>query len=444
MKNFLKNVILDNKLINKGDRVGVAVSGGVDSMCLFYLLSALKEELGISKLVALHINHTIRGKESDEDEEFVKQMAINLGEEFWSKRVDAVGFSKLNGYTLEQGARILRYNAFNDAKEELSLNSIALAHHQGDQAETLLMHAFRGSGIMGLVGMKKKNGIFIRPMLDITRQELEEYALNNKIKWRTDSTNHDTKYARNLIRNVVIKEAEKAYPTLLTNLSKLSLRAGEVVELLDSLVPKGLVTIKKDFAFVKDDIKLLHNLVGLRAIQQAFCALEAVVDVEEVHFTLVRNLFNQKVGKKLSLPNNVQAVKEYGGVIIYKNATYEPFKERSFTLKSDFEVPMGKLVVKPIEELKPQKNKLVLDPDKVPSGAVWRQIKKGDTFTKFGGGSKSLTDYLTNKKISSYFRSKMVVLAYNQTVLCVPGVEISELVKIENNSKKAVEICLKN
>ncbi len=181
-------------MVSPGDRVGVAVSGGADSVVLLHILHGLSERLQI-ELFVLHLNHRLRGAESDEDEEFVRRLAESL------RLPVAVEHAQLGGGNLEQGARIARQEFFGRAMERHALNKVALGHTRSDQAETVLFRLLRGSGLSGLAGMRPmtRNGL-IRPLLTTSRDEVRRWAATAGIDWREDSSNADLGFARNRLR----------------------------------------------------------------------------------------------------------------------------------------------------------------------------------------------------------------------------------------------------
>ena len=190
-----RKYIDDYHLINKGDRILVALSGGVDSMVLAELLRHEGYDIAFA-----HCNFHLRGKESDEDEQFVREYAKRVGVKLFVKQFDTLDYVENNKVSVEMAARELRYAWFNDlinANECL----LALAHHADDQIETFFINLLRGSGIKGLKAMQPRNGMYIRPLLWATRAEIRQFAGVNGIQWREDSTNSDTVYLRNKIRH---------------------------------------------------------------------------------------------------------------------------------------------------------------------------------------------------------------------------------------------------
>lgn len=444
MEKKLLEIIKRNKLLKKGDRVCVAVSGGADSVALLMLLNNLKNELGIS-LYVVHVNHHIRGLEGDQDMLFVESFAKQIGVKAETIHVDAVKYSKDNKYTLEQGARILRYKEIYRLMEEKSLTKLALAHHKNDQAETVLMHLFRGSGLSGLVGMEMSNGKIIRPLLEFEKNELEDYLLGKNIGWQEDSTNKETKYTRNYIRREILPRVEEVYSGATSNIARLSARIKRENDYLDSLASDDYLDVRDGLIVIKKEAFLLHEVLKERLVKKALNILNASVDVFETHYNSVIKLMSNSIGKKLNLPHGLLVYKDYKGVCIEKSDSFK-FENRKFNPRDCFQTPLGEIKVnKEVSFALKEQNGLIADMDMIPSDAIWRKIQPGDRFTKFGGGTKPIKDYLVNKKIGTETRKKMVVLAENSgEIFIIPGVEISDKVKITNNTNGAIRVWLKN
>ena len=201
-----KRYIEANKLINKGEKVVVALSGGIDSVVLTHLLA----ESGI-EIVAAHCNFHLRGEESDGDERFVAEFCNKKGVKCHVKHFDTEDYAKTQGLSIEMAARELRYNWFEELCKELNFDKIAVAHHADDQIETFFINLLRGSGIHGLKAMLPQNGNIIRPLLWATRQEINDYALARNLTWCNDSTNSQSVYTRNKLRNIVLPVIDKNF-----------------------------------------------------------------------------------------------------------------------------------------------------------------------------------------------------------------------------------------
>ena len=199
-----KQFIEKKQLYSPGDKIFVAVSGGIDSVVLLDLFHKTNFQIAVA-----HCNFSLRGTESDEDEKFVAGLAKNYNIDFFVKKFNTKKFSKENGLNIQEAARKLRYDWFNSIAEKHNFDKIAVAHHFDDQAETFFINLFRGSGVSGLRGMPIKRDNIIRPLLFARRAEIEKYAAENKLSFREDSSNFSDKYLRNRIRHNLLPEIEK-------------------------------------------------------------------------------------------------------------------------------------------------------------------------------------------------------------------------------------------
>lgn len=214
-------------MIRAGNRVGLGVSGGADSVAMFRIFADLRERLGIT-VFALHFNHQLRGREADEDERFAKSLAAEFAFEFESGRAGVKDAARERGWNLEDAARRLRYTFFSACAEGQRLDRVAVAHTANDQAETVLSHLLRGSGLTGIAGIYPVAGRIIRPLLEVRREDLREYLRGLGQPWREDATNLDVSRTRARIRHelipVLIRDFE---PAAVTRLARLAQHARE-------------------------------------------------------------------------------------------------------------------------------------------------------------------------------------------------------------------------
>ena len=203
MKKKVLDFIREQHMVEEGDGVLAAVSGGADSVCLLFLLCSMREELAV-RLAAFHLHHGLRGAEADRDEAFVKQLCGAWQIPFYSAHEDAAAYGRERGISEEEAGRELRYSHLEALADRLSFGKIAVAHHREDQAETVVFHLFRGTGLKGMGGIRPVRGKIIRPLLECSRQEIEGYLRENGISWCEDSTNSENTYKRNRIRNELL------------------------------------------------------------------------------------------------------------------------------------------------------------------------------------------------------------------------------------------------
>ncbi len=207
---LMLQTVQHHRMIRAGERIGVAVSGGADSVALLRLLADLRAKLGITLVVA-HFNHLLRGADSDADEEFVAALAREHELEFVADREDVVGRSRENHWNLEDGARKLRYAFFERVMAGGKASRIAVAHTADDQAETVLGRLIRGTGLEGLAGIYPVNGFVVRPLIDVRRSALREYLAKIGQPWREDATNLDTRRMRSRIRHQLLPQLENDF-----------------------------------------------------------------------------------------------------------------------------------------------------------------------------------------------------------------------------------------
>lgn len=435
MEKEVLNLIKQKKLIKPGETIGVAVSGGVDSMSLLHFLNTYKEDLDCS-VVAITVDHMIRGERSLGDANFVKNWCRENRIFCHRYSVDAVKLSNEKNIGIEEAAREARYGVFDNLIRGNIVDKIALAHHTADQAETILLHILRGSGLNGACGMEHmRDDIFIRPFLNVEKDDIIRYASLNYIEYVEDETNKDSKYNRNFLRNVVLPELKKRWPGVEQNLVNFGYSCREDNEFILSHVSHDGLIVEKNV--VKIPLIYFHYQASVinRIIFKALQELGVNRDIERKHIELIKNLFEQENGKKLNLPNDIVVQREYDYITIYKNQKLVVVDEYAFkTGKTNF-AGLYEINVKRAKKLNLTKDCLVMDAKKIPDGAVWRTRKNGDTFTRFGSGTKPLKSYFIDIKVPNRLRDLVPVLAVGNEILCVLGYEISDKVKYTDETK---------
>lgn len=414
--------MIDKTLFSSGDVVAVALSGGKDSVCLLHLLLSLREELNIT-VKAVHVDHSIRGKDSENDAEFVKNYCEKLGVLVKVFKVDAPLYSKQNNLSLEQGARALRYGVFKSVLDSGFANLVATAHHKNDNFESLLFNIFRGTGLKGAGGIPSKNGEIVRPLLSVTREEIDRYVQENNLPFTQDLTNFSSEFSRNYIRNEIVPKIVERFPNAVNAGAKFSAICKEEDEFLQKL-SSDIITQKDGKVYIPLSC---DGVLVKRAIILALSRLGLEKDYEYVHVLDVFNLKDLQSGAKITLPKNIVAQKEYDYAVLYidneqKNQNLYPFGVGAFDFDGEtFEISYNT-------------GSLKFDGDKIPSGAVIRTRRDGDVFKKFGGGTKKLKEFLIDKKIPLSKRDKLPLIAKDNTVYLIFGVEISDDIKITSQT----------
>lgn len=410
----------------KKKKVALALSGGRDSMALAHLLLGADVDF-----YCVHFEHGIRGESSIRDCKFVEEWGRNHGVEVRVIPLDCPKYAKDNGLTLEQGARELRYAHFDDMLKNGECDYVALAHHASDQTETVFMRILRGTGVAGLKGMSVINGGYVRPMLNVTRAEIDDFVKENGIPYVDDETNSDTSYTRNFLRAELCKMRER-FPSLDETVARLTRNAAEIDDFLSSLIPPVEVKDGEVRMAVAD---MDGGLLAKRRIKAICDALGVRQDFEERHYPLVFSLASAENGKMLCLPHGLTAHKDGEYVVFALEKDND-----NFEIPFDGESVDGIIKCEKADGYHAGSGALYIDLDRIPQGAVLRRIKDGDKIKKFGGGTKNLGDFLTDKKYPLRKRKDLVVCAVGSDVLFVLGVEISAQVAVEDSSVRVLKI----
>ena len=419
------------KMIKRGEVIGVGVSGGSDSMALLVYLAQHAHDMDI-EVVAIHVDHGIR-ENSFMDADFVKEKAKELGVRFYKFRVDAPKIAENKNVSLETAARDARYGVFNALVKKGVVDKIALAHHELDQAETILMHIFRGSGVAGAKGMEPiRDGVYIRPMLTTSKQEIADYIKENQIEFVDDYTNADTTYNRNFVRNVLMKQIVERWPNAVSAIANFGQCVAEDDEFISSQIFSDAVLFEDKLVRIPSSYFVYPNSIVSRIIFKAVKGIGITKDIERKHIEAIKDLaLNGQNGARLSLPFDAVAFKEYDYITISNRQKTVATLNQPFKC-GEFDVPnFGTICVKRVKDFSPKPNVLYVDYRKVPKTAVWRFKQEGDVFTKFGGGSKKLKSYLIDKKVPLRERANLPVLADGNEILVIAGLEISNKVKLD-------------
>lgn len=425
----------------KGKKVGVGYSGGVDSSVLLCDLVKNAERLGI-EVVAINVEHGIRGESSLSDSEFCKREAEKLGVKIKNYSVAVPSFAAENGYSIEQAARILRYECFFDALKNGVCDVVALAHHASDNAETVLFNLLRGSSLTGVAGMSLSDygGKIVRPFLNLFKDDLTEYALKNGVPFVEDESNADEEYTRNALRREVIPTIKKKFPKAEQSLCRFALSAAADDEYLYSLARKELSEKDGELSF---SATLAYSVFS-RCVILALKAKGVEKDYVKANVDDVFSLRDKQEGRTIELAKRILASREGERIVIYKK---EELKAEALPFRIGRTELCGYTVTAEIisssevdEAALKSRECLYFDYDKLPEDAVLRLKEDGDEFVKFNGQRVGLKKYLTDLKTGKRKKARTVVIAKGKTVYCVPEKDISGLIKIDKNSKNIIKL----
>jgi len=455
-KQFLKTIKKYN-MVKKGDKIIVGVSGGPDSVCLLHLFNKFRNELGVFLYVA-HLDHMFRGKESEEDARFVETLCYNWNIPFFSDKVDVPSYAKKSGLSPEDAARRARYDFFQRVKEQIKAQKIATGHNQNDHEETILMNILRGSGLDGLVGIDAVRGTYIRPLIEIPRNEIEKYLKQEDIPFKIDATNLTTDYFRNSLRLELIPLIRGKYcPHLGQSLRRLSEIVRRDVAFMEEATEKaGFYVIRRESGKVIINVKRFskqHEAIKYRLVRRAVERLSGnVKDFELKHSKLLVDFIEKaSPGSMIDLPKNLQGIKEYDDVTLSKVISDE-IPDYYYVLKVPGETTIKetginiKAYIKPNDEIKitPDTDIAYLDYDKIESNLIIRNRLPGDRFKPLGGmGFKKLKDFFIDEKVPRMKRNKTPIVEADGKIVWVGGMRIDDRFKVTDETKTVLVLTVR-
>ena len=298
MKEKILETIKKYNMIENGEKVVLAVSGGPDSICMLDILNDIKNDETIDinfEIVVAHVNHMIR-KEAEEDEKYVKKYCEEKQIEFYSKSIDVQKMANNNKIGVEEAGRKARYDFFDEILERTNAQKIAIAHNKNDKVETVLMHILRGSGINGLKGIEAKRGKYIRPLIEFERSEIEEYCSKKNLQPRIDKTNFENEYTRNKVRNLLIPYIQKEFnPNLIQTIDRLS-----------NLVAEEEKYIKKKNEKVYKEMLISESENEIQLRLKTFNIQEKVIKSRIILYTITRLFGNSKGLEKIHIEDIIK------------------------------------------------------------------------------------------------------------------------------------------
>ncbi len=434
----VKETIEQYNLIQSGDLVVVGVSGGPDSLALLHVLKELRQELSC-KLHVAHLDHSFRGKQAEEEARWVKSLARDWGLPVTIAKKDVPALAREEGLSPQEAGHLARSEFFSNLLKQLGAQKIALGHQANDQAETVLMHLLTGSGLEGLRGMLPAHGPIIRPLLYVSREEIEEYCFTCALEPRWDPSNEKNIYLRNKIRNQLMPWVlENINPNLIATLTKTAQILGAEEEYLEYVTEnkaKELMIREGDYEkLLLQRWEELPLALQRRLIRYIYSLRGTKQGLSFQHVEDVRALAGHgQVGKLLHLPGKMVVEKTYDSLLFYKKKEEKPAKLwGSYPLKipgKTYIPETNQYIVAAIQKEKPSQpgNTVVYLPwSGQPETYVARSRRQGDRFSPKGlTGSKKLKDYFIEKKIPRGERDHILLVASEKEVLWIPGRAVS-------------------
>ena len=455
----VRDYMREHEMTAPGDAVIVALSGGADSVCLLTVLKQLATPEFL--LRAVHVHHGIRGAEADRDEAFAQKLCESLSVPLCVAYCHVPAYAAEHGLSEEEAGRILRYQVLEKEagkwEQELPAGSrvkIALAHHRDDNAETILHHLLRGSGLTGLAGIRPVQGRRIRPLLCVGREEIRAYLEAGHISWCEDSTNQSPDYTRNRIRSQVL-------PLLKTAVNEQAeehiLQAGQIIGQADAYLrqqaeeiwQKAVCGREEDLAAIPltafaRQPEILKTYLIRHMLDQLHPGWK---DIGSRHFTAIAELAGKPVGSRLDLPGGLMARTGYETLEIVRKT------EREVSVKTESgadgeihgrqtvpELHMTVFSRQKDQEIPKNQYTKWFDYDKIKGTLSVRTRRTGDYLILPSGGSKTIARYMIDEKIPKEKREQILLLAEGSHVLWVVGFRISEYYKIEEHTENILQV----
>ncbi|MGN0347374.1 MAG: tRNA lysidine(34) synthetase TilS [Lachnospiraceae bacterium] len=509
----VQNYIRENKLFQEGDVVLTGVSGGADSICLLCMLKELVEQklLPVS-LYVVHVNHGLR-ESAGADEDYVRRICAKWEIPFYHKKVDVKSFAAGQHLSTEEAARILRYRAIGEVKTQLQKQEkkpvkIAVAHTMDDNAETILFHLFRGTGMRGLTGMKgltdrkdligTKNlaetedfagigvqqGEIVRPLLCLQRREVEEYLAQRRVDFCQDETNNSLLYARNRIRHKIIPQAVMVNEQAVLRINEMSRQMTLAEDFMQTETDRAYENCcreeREDIIILENEFLLLHPYLQQRLVMSVCAKVTGgAKDIHAVHIHDILHLFHLQSGRRICLPRQCSAYRIYEGIRISREKTRDATPARagnmpvgragcaSVTRAGDMTVgePDHAPVPLPIngdidwdgyhistrvfpytkESFPKEMDTKWFDYDKIVETPVLRHRQEGDYLMLEEMGSRQkLKSFFINEKVPAKERDGIPLLAAGKEILWIYPLRMSASAKVGDTTKRILEVRWKN
>ena len=463
-----KSTVLDNilstihrySMIESGGRVLVAVSGGPDSVVLLHGLFTLRDDLGVELHVA-HMNHSIRGEESDKDAEYVRELSAKMGLGFTVEKADIPQIRKTLHLSEEEAARLVRYEFLERTAAVVGAKYIAVAHTADDQVETVLINLLRGSGLDGISGMPLVRGLIVRPLINVRRSEVERYVELHDLHPRTDLTNLQPKYTRNRVRLELLpllrREYNSSVDTAILRLAELArddvayMDMAAESSLADTIMERDETSISLNaVAFVQSPLALRRKMVRMLAGM----VRGSIADIGFVHIEDLLRMLDMGKDFRYDMPGGLYVERRNDALVfsmtrlsehplVYCKVLETPgttsLPEISLVVESE-------IVTGPIEAKRPRDSMdIVLDYSTVAGEVSVRNWQKGDRIRPLGlDGAKKVQDVFVDRKIPRVLRDRIPIIVDEEKVLWVAGLAVSEQSKVTDETSDFLIIRIMN
>ncbi len=458
--------ILDHNLVSRGDKIVVAVSGGADSVSLLHILHKVSSELNIDLHIA-HLDHGLRA-EATADAEYVRSLAVQLDLASTIEKRDVRGYRLEHRLSLEEAAREVRYQFLEEVARSTGATSVAVAHTRNDHIETVLLHLLRGSGLTGLVGLKEATNLcykrvgplkVIRPLLGVTREEVEGYCVEQGIEYRTDATNTSLTPTRNRIRLALLPKLRQDFnPRIDEALGRLSCLAAEDVDFIETEARQAAMKLVRTEGVLtcidRAPLLELHPALQSAILKQALTGvLGSPKDIEAVHIEKMLELAKGHTGGSINLPDGVVFALSYGNLFLGRDLSsaisLAPIEgQYQLNIPGVTEMP-GWRVMASIEEatiqgkLGQDDNPLVelFDFDVIGNELMVRARRSGDRFQPLGmEAQKSVKDFFIDAKVPVTWRPRVPIVVNPRQVVWVAGYRLDDRAKVNASTKRVLRL----
>ncbi|MBU3090295.1 tRNA lysidine(34) synthetase TilS [Clostridium gasigenes] len=450
----------ENNLIENNDKILVALSGGPDSVCLLHMLHSLKDELNLT-IGAAHINHMLRGEEATGDELYVEKLCKNLSIPCYIARIDIDSISKKTSMSHEMVGRDERYKFFEAISNKHKYNKVAIAHNANDQAETVIMRMMRGTGLEGLVGIRAKRGEnIIRPILSLSREEIETYCSEKKLEPRIDKTNLENIYSRNKVRLDILPYMKENFNEdiiqTLNRMASILQKDDEYINKQCNKAFKEYCELELESLLINKELFKLDDAIVTRVIKKSFIDYSGkYINFEMKHIYDVIDLAKKGTNKKIDLPNDIIAENIYGNIYL----KYKKKKEGNHQNNEIFIAKEGLSnnnlrfmnyivnieIINNKKNIEFSNNDLIkyFDYDKIRKGIIIRTRKDGDKIRPLGmTGNKKLKDIFINNKVPKDERDIVPIICFDNNISWIVGHKVSEDYKVTQKIEKIIKIKL--
>jgi len=423
--------------IQKEETLLLAVSGGVDSMVLLNLFIQLGQKIAIA-----HVNFSLRNNESDEDEKLVKTIAQENKILCHSKKTDTIAYAKLHKLSIQMAAREIRYQWFASLQKEFKYTSLVTAHHLEDSIETFFINLNRGTGLSGLCGIQSNKERF-RPLLNFSKEEIRSYAQEHKIKFREDASNSDIKYERNWFRHEILAKWKAHNPAFLKNMASTLGRIEESKTVLEEMLKGELELLENQFSQGKISFNTIEQLQSKKFVLFQFLSGKGFT--EDQTENIIRGIQEKKVGNTFE-SNQHSILIDRENLLVQKvesniqDIDQQLISENTLYIEQPIALQFDQVSSKDFEYNTSHKIE-GFDWDKLEFPLNVRKWREGDKMQPLGmKGQKKISDILIDEKVSLFEKEKTWVLCSKDEIVWLIGIKIAEKYKIDQQSKKILQI----